>query len=71
MGERGSGGGRLDVEEAIRHMHLLSEEDRGRCIRPFTVQSEEDLSGLSGENSGGAANRASPLVGDSVLTPCG
>ena len=30
-------------------LHLFSEEDRGRCIRPFTVQSEEDLSGLSDE----------------------
>ena len=34
----GSGGGRLDAEEVIRQLHLLSEEDRGRCIRPFTVQ---------------------------------
>ena len=61
----------MDVEEVIRQLHLLSEEDRERCIRPFTVQSEEDLSGLSDENSGGAANRAAPLIGDSVLTPCG
>ena len=60
-GKRGSsGGGRLDVEEAIRHLHLFSEEDRGRCIRPFAVHSEEDLSGLSDENSGGAAKRAAP-----------
>ena len=40
-----SGGGRLDVEEVIRQLHLLSEEDGERCIRPFSVQSEEDLSG--------------------------
>ena len=51
------GGGRLDVEEVIRQLHLLPEEDRGRRIRPFTLQSEEDL---SDENSGGAANRAAP-----------
>ena len=71
-GWRGSsGGGRLDVEEVIRQLYLFSEEDRERCIRPFAVQSEEDLSGPSDANSGGAANRAAPLVGDSVLTPCG
>ena len=63
--------GRLDVEEVIRQLHLLSEEDRGWRIGPFTVQSEEDLSGLSDETSGGSANRAAPLIGDSVLTPCG
>ena len=55
-GGGGGSGGRLDVEEAIRQLHLLSEEDRERCIRPFTVQSDEDLSGLSDENSGGAAS---------------
>ena len=73
-GERGgggSGGGRLDVEEVIRQLHLLSEEDRGRRIRLSTVQSEEDLSGLPDENSGGAAICAAPLIGDSVLTLCG
>ena len=66
-----SGGGRLDVEEVIRQLGFLSEEERGRCIRPFTVHSDEEISGLSDENSGGAANRAAPLTGDSVLTPCG
>ena len=55
----------------IRQLHLFSEEDRERCMRPNTVQSDEELSGLSDENSGGAANRAAPLIGDSVLTPCG
>ena len=59
-----SGGGRLDVEEVIRQLHLLS-DGRSR------VQSEEDLSGLSDENSGGAADCAGPFIGDSVLTPCG
>ena len=29
LGVGGSGGGRLDVEEVIRQLHLLSEEDRG------------------------------------------
>ena len=29
------------------------------------------LSGLSDENSGGAALRAAPKIGESVLTPCG
>ena len=47
--EGGSGGGRLDVEEVIRQLHLFSEEERERCMRPFTVQSEE-VSGLSDEN---------------------
>ena len=70
-GRGSSGAGRLDVEEVIRQLRLFSEEDRGRCIRTFTVHSEEDLSGLSDANSGGAANRAAPLIGDSVLTPCG
>ena len=71
-GGRGSSGtGRLDVEEVIRQLRLCSEEDRGRCIRTFIVHGEEDLSGLSDANSGGAADRAAPLIGDSVLTPCG
>ena len=34
----GSGGGRLDVEDVIRRLHLFSEEERERCTRPFTVQ---------------------------------
>ena len=29
------------------------------------------MSGLSDENSGGAANCAAPLIGESVLIPCG
>ena len=70
-GRGSSGAGRLDVDEVIRQLRLFSEEDRGRCIRPFTVHCEEDLSGLSDANSGGAANRAAPLIGDSVLTPYG
>ena len=34
-GGGGSGGGRLDVEEVIRQLHLFSEVERGRCMRPF------------------------------------
>ena len=68
-GEGGSGSARLDVEEVTRQLHLFSEEERGRSMRPFIVQSDEEVSGLSDENSGGAANRAAPLIGDSVLTP--
>ena len=66
---RFSGSG--DVEEVIRQLQLFSEEERGRCMRPSTVQSDEEVSGLSDEISAGAANRAAPLIGDSVLTPCG
>ena len=40
----------MDVEEVIRQLHLFSEEDQGRCVRPFTLQSDEDLSGLSDDN---------------------
>ena len=61
----------MDVEEVIRQLHLFSEEERERCMRPFTVKSDEEVSGLSDENSGGAAHRAASLIGDSVLTPCG
>ena len=67
----GSGGGRLDVEEVIRQLGFLSEEDRERCMRTFAVQSDEEVSGLSDENSGGAALRAAPFFGESVLTTCG
>ena len=37
-----SGGGRLDVEEVIRQLHLFSEEEWGRCMRP---QSDEEVLG--------------------------
>ena len=67
----GSGGGRLDVEEVIRQLSFLSEEDREQCMRTFAVQSDEEISGLSDGNSGGAALRAAPLIGESVFTPCG
>ena len=40
-------------------------------MRTFAVQSDEEVSGLSDENSGGAALRAAPLIGESVLTPSG
>ena len=57
----------MDVEEVIRQLHLFSEEEQGRCMRPFTVQSDEEVSGLSDENSGGAAIRAAAFIGDSVF----
>ena len=58
----GSGGGGLDVEEVIRQLRCLSEEDREQCMRTFAVQSDEEVSSLSDENS---------RNGDSFLTPCG
>ena len=61
----------MDVEEVNRQLHLFSEEERERCLCPFTVQSDDEVSGLSDENSGGAAIRAAPSIGDSVLPPCG
>ena len=67
----GSGGGGSDVEEVIRQLRCLSEEDRERCMRTFAVQSDEEVSSLSDENSGGAAMHVAPPIGDSVLTPCG
>ena len=67
----GLGGGGLDVEEEIRQLRCLSEEDRERCIGTFAVLSDEEVSSLSDEKSGGAALRVAPLSGDSVLTPCG
>ena len=65
----GSGGGGLDVEEVDRQLRCLAEEDRGQCMRTFAVPSDEEVSSLSDENSGGAAMRVAPLIGDSVLTP--
>ena len=41
--EVGSGGGGLDVEEVIRQLRCLSEEDRERCMRTFAVLSDEGV----------------------------
>ena len=36
-----------DVEEVVRKLSFLLEEDRERCMRTFAVQSDEEVSGLS------------------------
>ena len=46
----------------------LSKEDRGRCMR--TAELDEELSSMSGGNSGGAAEGLN-LTPATVLTPCG
>ena len=33
----------MDVEEVIRQLHLFSKEEWVRCMRPFTVQSDEEV----------------------------
>ena len=65
LGGAGSGGRGLDVEKLIRQLRCLSEEDRGRCMRAYV-----EVSSHSDENSGGAATRVAPLIGESALTPC-
>ena len=66
----GSGGRGLDVKDSIRQLRCLSEVDRGRCMRAYAVPSDVEVSSLSDENSGGAATRVAPLIGESALTPC-
>ena len=66
-----SGGRGLDVEEVIRQLRCLSEEDRGRCMRTFAVPSDGVVSSLSDENSGVAATRVALSIDESVLTHCG
>ena len=39
--------GRFDVEEVIRQLRSLSEEDRGRCMRAFAAPSGGWVSSLS------------------------
>ena len=59
------------MEEVIRQLPFVFEEDRGRYIRNFAVPSHGELSSLSDENSGGAATCIAPLIDESALTPCG
>ena len=53
----------------VRILKGLSKEDRGRCKRSAEI--DEELSSMSGENSGGAAAEGSNLTPATVLTPCG
>ena len=62
-----SGGRGLDVEEVIRHLRCLSEEDRERCMRTFAVPSDGEVSSHSDE----AATRVAPSIDESALTLCG
>ena len=70
----GAGCRGLDVEEVIRQLRCLSEEDRGRergCMRTFAVPSDGEVSSLSNENSGGAATHVALSIDESAKTPCG
>ena len=62
----GVGSGGRGLEE-----RCLSEEDRVRLHAYCRGAKCEEVSSLSDENSGGAAMRVAPLIGDSVLTPGG
>ena len=55
----------LDV---VRILKGLSKEDRGRCMRSAEI--DDELSSMSGGNSGGAAEGLN-LTPATVLTPCG
>ena len=59
----------MNLLDVIRILKGLSKEDRGRCMR--WAELDEELSSLSGENSGGAAADGSHLTSATVLTPCG
>ena len=59
----------MNLGDVIRILKGLSKEDRGRCMRSAEI--DEELSSLSGENSGGAAADGSNLTPATVLTPCG
>ena len=61
----------VDVEEVIRQLRGLSEEDRGRCMRTFAEPSDGKVSSLSDEISGGATTRVAPSIDEAALTPCG
>ena len=64
--------GSFDVEEVIRQLRSLSEEDRARCMRAFAEPSDGEVSLLSDRVEGGANSRvAPPLIDESVLTLCG
>ena len=69
VGRRGGGGG-FDVEEVIRQLRSLSEEDRARCMRAFAEPSDGEVSSLSDRVEGGANSRVAPSIDESVLTLC-
>ena len=58
----------VNLLDVIRILKGLSKEDRGRCMR--TAELDEELSSMSGGNSGGAAEGLN-LTPATVLTPCG
>ena len=58
----------VNLLDVIRILKGLSKEDRGRCMR--TAELDEELSSLSGGNSGGAAEGLN-LTPATVVTPCG
>ena len=58
----------MNLLDVIRILKGLSKEDRGRCIS--TAELDEELSSMSGGNSGGAAEGLN-LTPATVLTPCG
>ena len=59
------------MEEVIRQLRGLSEEDRGRRLLTFAEPSDGEHSSLSDEISGGAATRVALLIDESALTSCG
>ena len=65
----GTFGESVNLLDAIRILKGLSKEDRGRCMR--SVEIDEELSSMSGGNSGGAPAEGLNLTPATVLTPCG
>ena len=67
---RGGGfGTSVNLLEVVGILKGLSKEDRGRCMRSAEI--DDELSSMSGRNSGGGAAEGLNLTPATVLTPCG
>ena len=67
---RGGGyGTSVNLLEVVGIFKGLSKEDRGRCMRSAEI--DDELSSMSGRNSGGGAADGLNLTPATVLTPCG
>ena len=67
---RGGGyGTSVNLLEVVGILKGLSKEDRGRCMRSAEI--DDELSSMSGRNSGGGTAEGLNLTPATVLTPCG
>ena len=65
----GAFGTTVNLLDVVGILKGLSKEDRGRCMRSAEI--DDELSSMSGRNSGGGDAEGLNLTPATVLTPCG